>query len=185
MLKPSEENDACSHATCSCLQKCFEPSQDHLYFLTGFVHSVRLHCSGDGKKVYTWAIQLELLFKKDLLYFKLCVYVSMRGFVHVNAGVLGGQKLVLDPRSWNSRQFYPTWCWELNSSLQEEDMLWVTEPPFWPFLNIFNLWRVDSSVHRQRSSLCIKCFTQTLYQTLHTWHFIGSTSFSPAGNNPW
>lgn len=36
-------------------------------------------------------------------------YVSMRGFVHVNAGVLGGQKLVLDPRSWSSRQFYPTW----------------------------------------------------------------------------
>lgn len=33
----------------------------------------------------------------------------MRGFAHVNAGVLRGQKLVLDPRSWNFRQFYPTW----------------------------------------------------------------------------
>lgn len=72
------------------------------------LYSVRLHCSEDDNKVYTWAIPLYLLFKKDLLYLKLCVYVSMwvctrewRCSWRPEAG--------LDPRSWSSRQFYPTW----------------------------------------------------------------------------
>lgn len=103
MLKPSEENDAYSRATCSCLQEYFEPSQDHSHFLTGCVNSVRpALIRGRQESLYTSSSYL--LFKQDFLYFKLCVHVSMQRFVHVNAGAPGGRRLVLDPRSWRPRQ---------------------------------------------------------------------------------
>lgn len=65
------------------------------------------HWIGDGNKVHTGAIQLPS-FKRGWLYFKLCV--------HVNAGALGGQRLVLDPRSWSSRQLPNMGAWAVTLS---------------------------------------------------------------------